>query len=200
MQGALKLHPEWNGDWQVPANLRKAEIDIRNGTLIRELDTAETPVGQPTPTPSPTPKSTPEDPDADPWRTEDVPAPKEVFVTDVPAEFRRIEFFVGGTIPARAMIPVDGDGNPLEEPDAAPKPDASATPLTETWQETQGDSPSETNRSSGRKTRPGEIRALVSVVICPVTDMRATANCPRREAKSFRSGTEPKEFCPFHVN
>ncbi len=38
MQEALKLHPEWNGDWAMPANLRKAEIDIRNGALIRETD------------------------------------------------------------------------------------------------------------------------------------------------------------------
>ncbi|QYO66123.1 transglycosylase domain-containing protein [Leptolyngbya sp. 7M] len=53
MKAALDLHPEWNGDWQMPATIRKAEIDIRNGSLIRELDGAEnaTVAAQPTPSP-----------------------------------------------------------------------------------------------------------------------------------------------------
>src|SRR6185369_12098735 len=41
MKEALALHPEWNGDWQMPANVRKAEIDSRNGKLIRELTNEE---------------------------------------------------------------------------------------------------------------------------------------------------------------
>src|SRR5215213_8170746 len=35
MKEALQLHPEWNGDWAMPANVRRAEVDIRNGLLIR---------------------------------------------------------------------------------------------------------------------------------------------------------------------
>ncbi len=31
MQEALREHPEWNGDWAMPAGVRKAEIDIRDG-------------------------------------------------------------------------------------------------------------------------------------------------------------------------
>src|SRR5690606_8712493 len=38
MKAALALHPEWNGDWAMPAGIRRAEIDIRNGSLIRPLD------------------------------------------------------------------------------------------------------------------------------------------------------------------
>ena len=37
MKAALDQHPEWNGDWTEPDGIRKAEIDIRNGKLIREL-------------------------------------------------------------------------------------------------------------------------------------------------------------------
>ncbi|MDM7923064.1 MAG: PBP1A family penicillin-binding protein, partial [Pyrinomonadaceae bacterium] len=38
MKEALARHPDWNGDWAMPAGVRKAEIDIRNGSLVRELD------------------------------------------------------------------------------------------------------------------------------------------------------------------
>src|SRR5258708_39761250 len=38
MKQALVRHPEWNGDWQMPDSIRKAEIDSRDGTILRELD------------------------------------------------------------------------------------------------------------------------------------------------------------------
>ena len=38
----------------------------------------------------------------------------------------------------------------------------------------------------------------VTIMICPVSGLRATVNCPTKEAKTFRSGTEPKEFCTVH--
>jgi hypothetical protein len=38
----------------------------------------------------------------------------------------------------------------------------------------------------------------VSVLVCPITGMRVTANCPGSEARTFKPGTEPKEFCTFH--
>ena len=41
MREALNEHPEWNGDWQMPESVKKAEIDTRNGSLIRELTNAE---------------------------------------------------------------------------------------------------------------------------------------------------------------
>ena len=34
-------------------------------------------------------------------------APKEIYVTSVPPEFRHIEYFVGGTVPIKALIPTD---------------------------------------------------------------------------------------------
>ena len=205
MQAALKLHPEWNGDWQMPANIRKAEIDIRNGSLIRELDSSEsasaspTPTPTPTATPTPTPKTNSDDPNAAIWETDETPPPIEVFVTDVPAEFRRIELFVGGTVPNKSMIPVNGDGLEPGDPSSEPNPSPSTTPITETWQETQDESLNRNNSASRNRNNPTDGRGFVTVAICPVTEMRATINCPRGEAKSFRSGLEPKEFCTFHV-
>src|SRR4029078_4636118 len=54
MKEALAMHPEWNGDWTMPANVRKAEIDTRNGALIREIENAD---AIPSLSPTPTPKS-----------------------------------------------------------------------------------------------------------------------------------------------
>ncbi len=188
MQEALKLHPEWNGDWTMPANIRKAEIDIRNGSLIRELDAYAT--ASPTPTP-PNPSRQATDPNA-PYYEEPVSEPKEIYVTNVPAEFRRVEFFVAGTVPNRTIIPLDdelpADGGGSERP--APSP----SPVTETWQD--GTEPPR-SVDPQPETRDLENRT-VSVMICPLTGMRATVNCPDKQARSFRSGGEPKEFCSFH--
>jgi penicillin-binding protein 1B len=38
MQAALTLHPEWQGDWQMPAGLQQAEIDTRTGLLAPPED------------------------------------------------------------------------------------------------------------------------------------------------------------------
>ncbi|MBK9215594.1 MAG: PBP1A family penicillin-binding protein [Chloracidobacterium sp.] len=187
MQEALKLHPEWNGDWAMPANIRKAEIDLRNGSLIRELDAFAT--ASPTPTP-PNPNRQSTDPSS-PYYEEPVTEPREIYVTNVPAEFRRVEIFVAGTVPNRSIIPLDDD-SPADG--GAERPAPSPLPVTETWQD--GTEPSEAPKPERRDLDPNE-RGL-TVMICPLTGMRATVNCPDKQAKSFRSGSEPKEFCSFH--
>lgn len=193
MQGALKLHPDWNADWAMPVGIRKAEIDIRNGALIRELDPTADPSGQlgPTPTPTATPKPGPNDPDLSAWATEEFPEPKEVYVTDVPPEFRRVELFIAGTVPNRALLPMDdgltSDGPPAEGPSP------SATPLSETW----SDGLDNTNNGQP-KARPAVERGMVSVEICPVSGLRATVRCPRHELKMFKIGSQPNDFCPIH--
>lgn len=196
MQQALQMHPEWNGDWPMPASVRKAEIDIRNGSLLRELDAVETVEAKPTPTPSPTPKI--EGLDDPAWATEQLPETKEVFITNVPAEFRRVELFVAGTIPTRATFeasePVyDENGNPVsgEYPPPQSGESPSPTPLSSTWQEME-DGTNSSRRSSQRTDRN------VRVVVCPISGMRVTSNCPGREVRSFKSGSEPKEFCSIH--
>jgi len=186
MQEALRQHPDWNGDWTMPANVRKAEIDIRNGTVIRELDAA----AEASPSPSPTPKKTkdPNIPDYDEYQ----PPPPEIYVTDVPAEFRRVELFIAGTIPNKALVSIPDGDETGEQPGGRPSP--TPTPLQETWQEgtEQLD-----QKNTPRHTRP-ETRGTVTVMVCPLTGMRATVNCPDKEPRTYPVGSEPKEFCTFH--
>ena len=192
MKAALDIHPEWNGDWVMPAGVRKAEIDIRNGALVRELDGFETADARPVPSVSPTPRQydpAVDDPD---WRVDQSPEAKEIFVTDVPAEFRRVELFIAGTIPNRHLL-TEEDMIPEGEPN--PNPNPIQTPLVETLQD-QIDSNSNERRPD-RSTRRGNSNTNL-VFVCPITGMCATVNCPGRESREFREGSEPKEFCTFH--
>ncbi len=194
MKEALDRHPEWNGDWSMPVGVRKAEIDTRNGSLIREVD-ALAPTDAKTsasPTPSPTPG--PEDDPA--WATEFQPETTEVPVDDVPAEFRRIELFVAGTIPGRSFLKTEDDlqydpetGEPITP---SPTPSKSATPINETWEEQSDQQPAKPRSQTGEKQKN------ISVIICPITGMRGTAACPKTEMRIFAAGAEPKDFCTFH--
>jgi penicillin-binding protein 1B len=199
MKEALELHPEWNGDWAMPANVRKAEIDIRTGLLIRELDALEAAQPKATPTPSPTPKI--EGLDDPAWKTEDQAERKEIFVTDVPAEFRRIELFIGGTVPPRELAapeePIYDDTGLSPEPEQtpAPNPTASPPPVTSTWEDLEERA---TNSNSSRRSPAAGSERIVSVMVCPVTGMRYTSNCPFSESRSFARGSEPKDYCSLH--
>lgn len=193
MQKALELHPDWNGDWAMPAGIRKAEIDIRNGTLIRELDALAGVT--PTPTPSPTPMR-PKDPELEQYYEPPPPELQEVFVTDVPAEFRRIEIFVAGTVPTRAFISLDEDREIPVDGEPNPTPSATPPPVNGTWTDGTGSATPNESRSSDTSRAPAA--KSVTVMICPVTGMRATVNCPDKEARTYNAGSEPKEFCTFH--
>lgn len=196
MKEALASHPDWNGDWTIPANVRKAEIDIRNGALIRELDAVEP---SPTPTPIPTP-TRPKGVDADLYYEERPPEPKDIYVTSVPAEFRRVEIFIAGTVPNRSLLPIPDDNPELNKGEhSTPSP----TPLSGTWQDRAEpppipEMPEMPPASTQGRPRPAEKSGTITIMICPLTGMRATSHCPNPEAKSYRSGAEPKEFCPFH--
>jgi penicillin-binding protein 1B len=182
VQKALQLHPEWNGDWATPANIRKAEIDIRNGSLIRELD----PIAEGSPSPTPTPYRPPEG--QEDLYEEPPPEAREIYVTNVPPEFRRVELFIAGTVPNRAfLMPADPTDLGTEWPTPSP------TPLSGTWQD---ETLPPDNRASKQTLR--EETSQVSVLVCPLTGMRANSKCPEREARHFARGTEPKEFCTFH--
>lgn len=190
MREALRLHPEWNGDWAMPANIRKAEIDIRNGSLIRELDPLATP--EPSATPSPTPELDP----SDPYYEEPPVRPDDVFVTSIPPEFRRIELFISGTVPNRSLLPMNED---LSTEGGPNKPATTPTPITETWQDEQPEGSVPDGASTRRESRPGgPPPGTVTVSVCPLTGMRATLKCPEKESRVFRSGSEPKDFCTLH--
>ena len=196
MKEALNRHPEWNGDWAMPVGVRKAEIDIRNGALVRELDALETADTKPNTSPSPT--ASPKDPALDDpdWATSLEAETPEIYVTDVPAEFRRVELFVAGTVPGRAFIKSDEEvkydpvtGEPITP---TPTPEKSPTPVNETWEE-------QLPAASPQRDQPGSDRMkTVMVLVCPLTGMRATADCPKPETRTFVEGREPKDFCAFH--
>ncbi len=196
MKAALDLHPEWNSDWQMPAGIRKAEIDIRNGSLIRELDGVETlPAANASPTPSPSPTYDPaiDDPD---WAVEQDPEVPQIFVTDVPPEFRRIELFVAGTIPNRMLL--------TEEQMSASVPvdDARDGSVDQTWQDLSENSNSVSRSPAPNDDRPDRQSASavirVSVIVCKRSGLRVSARCPEHEARTFEEGKEPREFCAFH--
>jgi penicillin-binding protein 1B len=188
MQQLLRLHPEWNGDWAMPSNVRKAEIDTRNGSLIRELDQVEAlnvrdendktkgPDGQ---------KVISDDPSSGPLTT-----------PNVPSEFRRIELFISGTVPTPKISEDEPQYDPetgeLIEP-STPTPEP--TPVDQTWEENASPPTDPDESNQDQKGR----NAMITVTICPLTGMRATVNCPEREQRKYRRGTEPKEFCTFHV-
>jgi len=187
MKESLALHPEWNGDWQMPATVRKAEIDTRNGKLIRELSNEEAEsveaqqkaIKKNSNSKQPTTDLEPE-------------PPKEIYVTDVPLEFRRVELFVARTVPTKMMLPTD-EALPEDPNKPAPTP----TPLDGTWQEQN--IPNSTTQPSNTKTDKNNLDARITVMVCPLSGMRATSNCPTKESKVFKQGEEPKDFCNFHT-
>jgi penicillin-binding protein 1B len=186
MRSALDIHPEWNGDWAMPGGIRKGEIDIRNGSLIRELDAVESQAVKTAASPTPTPAKL-LDSDGNEIPNDLVPdEPPDIYVTNVPTEFRRIELFIGGTLPNKSLIeqPIDDGTQPTPSP----------TPLTETWQDAI-----EPPTSQPNTRRPAtEGTGSVTIMICPLTGMRATSKCPEKQTKTFAAGSDPKEFCSFH--
>lgn len=190
MKAALALHPEWNGDWTMPGGIRKGEIDIRNGKLIRELDAVEQQLPDASPTATPTPmKLVDSEGNEIPVDTPSVPEP-EIYVTNVPAEFRRIELFISGTMPSRAIAGTE-DIN-VETESKHPSP----TPVDSTWQDSA--QPPNGEPPGRPPNAPRSESGTVSVAVCPLTGLRATSKCPEREMRTFAAGSEPKEFCTFH--
>ena len=182
MKEALRLYPEWNGDWAIPSTIRRAEIDVRTGSLIRELDLVEAV------SPAPAAATAPSDPE----EPEGVD-PAKIFLTEIPAEFRRIEYFIAGTVPNKSLLPITD----ITVPDLEEVPDPSPTPISGTWQDSV-ETPA-ANLATGSSNRGTSERfRQITVMICPLTGMRATSNCPKKEARSFSSGGGPDEFCSFH--
>lgn len=193
MKEALALHPEWNGDWTMPANIRKAEIDIRNGSLIRELDLIEA-TATPSPTPTPAgPKLT--DSDGNPLDDDFAsPIAKDIFVTNVQAEFRRIELFVAGTVPNKSLLSSLEDEPTGETEESKPQASPTPTPVTETWQEDSESPPANSRPTRAPATSLG---TSVTVMVCPVSQMRAKPTCPNKRTQTFNRGAEPKVTCPI---
>ncbi len=183
MREALRLNPEWDGDWVMPGSIRRAEIDIRDGSLIRELTDAEADSVK-----APTKILEGKKPEIDEKETTNL---RDVYLETVPPEFRRIELFVSGTIPKKISLPTDDQEIDTEDLN----PNATPTPFT-TWQEAQEEKSEEV--AVPEKKKPSVVKS-VSVMICPVSEMRATAYCPNPQATTFKKGTEPKKLCTYHL-
>ncbi|MBA2736556.1 MAG: PBP1A family penicillin-binding protein [Pyrinomonadaceae bacterium] len=200
MREALNRNPEWNGDWAMPVTVHKAEIDSRNGKLIRELDNAQADLlkAQQTVIKKSANANTNTNTNTDSVISPEDLESKAIYVTEVPPEFRRVELFVSGTVPNKVLLPTVEE-TVVENVEAKPSP--SSTPFT-TWQESQEinkDNPANSaNTNIYSKTE--EIDRKITIMICPLTGMRSTSNCPQKEPQTFREGKEPKDFCTFHVN
>jgi hypothetical protein len=180
----------------MPAGVKRAEIDIRSGKVLKELDPAaslnikdqENALNR--------------KPDDGPVNADDEPQSPEadIYEKDVPAEFRRIELFITGTIPNKSLAddqPTDENVQEIPPVEGeVPSPSPTGTPIDGTWQD---DAEPPTNVGSNRKPPQHERERTVSVMVCPLTGMRATANCPTKELRTYPAGSEPKEFCTFHV-
>ena len=212
MREALDAHPEWNGDWQMPNSVVRAEIDTRNGSLIRELNGAEAENAKiqqavllknkaklkADQNRNSNQAATPEDDGS-------ILENKPLYVTEVPPEFRRVELFVTGTIPNKTLLPAADELNPDDLTDATPSP----TPF-QMWQDAGQNPPPDQNQNTAPPTSSPptsadgkvpqlDIAQTVTVMICPLTGMRATVNCPDKRPQIFKKGEEPQEFCTFHV-
>jgi penicillin-binding protein 1B len=195
MREALNMHPEWNGDWAMPVTVRKAEIDSRNGKLIRELDNAEADLLKAQQ--AAIKKKVNANANTDSVISMENSESMDIYVTEVPPEFRRVELFVAGTVPNKVLLPTTEETT-IESVEAAPIP--SSTPFT-TWQEAQGNQKVNPANPANTNIYPSEeIEHNITVMICPLTGMRATANCPRKEPQTYREGEQPKDFCTFHIN
>lgn len=187
MRQALSFHPEWNGDWTMPDSIRKAEIDMRDGKVLRELDAKQaesvdaqqkilkkTKDAAPEPSPSPTPEIL------------------NSFLDNIPLEFRRVELFISGTVPQIIAPTVDPNA-----PVVTTEPEATPTPFS-TWEEEQSDGKKKNETSSNSNTSKTEVVRTTTVMVCKFSGMRATINCPEKEIKTFKNGAEPKDLCTFH--
>ncbi|MDQ6786423.1 MAG: PBP1A family penicillin-binding protein [Acidobacteriota bacterium] len=196
MREALNQHPDWNGDWQMPPTIRKGEIDTRNGSLIRELTNAEADSVQAQQTALKNAANTNSNSQTLPQNPDEA----KIYVSEVPPEFRRIELFISGTMPNKVLLPTNEATADDLQGTVQTIPEATATPFT-TWQDAQ----QQNQRNSSPypqqpDTAEPDFERTVTVMICPVTGLRATANCPNKQPKTFKEGEEPKDFCTLHVN
>ena len=194
MREALNENPDWNGDWQMPTTIQKAEIDTRNGKLVKDLSNPEPETTQ-------SQQNISQENDFSNLPTLNLPETKNIFVTEVPPEFRRTELFIAGTAPNKMLLPTTDDTYLTEEQlnQTTITPTPTATPFL-SWEEAQQNQGSKKSASAEIYKPTPEIQRNVTLMICDLTGMRATKYCPHTHPKTFDEGEEPREFCTFHVN
>jgi hypothetical protein len=100
---------------------------------------------------------------------------ENIYVSSVAGEFRRIELFVSGTVPNKTLLPTTEETE-TEVETTQVIPNSTPTPFT-TWQEAQQNERGNQNPAQTRKLTPDDIKQNITVMICPLTGMRATSNC-----------------------
>ena len=162
----------------MPVSVRKAEIDTRNGKLIRELSNEE---ADSVKSQQDALKKKSSNSNTNPiGATPDI---KEIYVTNVPIEFRRVELFVMGTVPTKVLLPSDDP-----DYDESNKPTPTPTPFT-TWQEEGTTNSTKPSKDDKDKKNPA---LTITVMICPLSGMRATSNCPKKDRNSSRKAKNRK--------
>jgi len=191
MREAMSQHPEWNGDWQMPDTIRQAEIDSRTGTLIKEItDNAETDLVQVQPTPS--------DGDITSQYPIETPEIKNIYISEIPNEFRRLELFISGTLPNKVLLPTE-ETNVIVQENPQAIPNTTITPYS-TEDKTQADESLRQNPPVRRRMEIAPDREQnITVMVCDVTGMRATVNCPNKHQKTLAESEIWNDFCTFHV-
>jgi penicillin-binding protein 1B len=191
MRAALDAHPEWNSDWAMPAGIERAEIDITTGKVVAAA--AENSVST---EPSPTPDSNQTE------TSENSEAPQ----TGVPAENRRMELFITGTVPNRASLSDTDETTLIDEPETFPTPFESPTPFETAPPEMIYPQPTLPRSTPLRRQNnspqydeqppPAPQRSnTILLQICSKTGFIAASSCPTTRAKTFRMGEEPTQFC-----
>jgi penicillin-binding protein 1B len=191
MREAMSQHPEWNGDWQMPDTIRQAEIDSRTGTLIKEItDNAETDLVEVQPTPF--------DGDITSQYPIETPEIKNIYISEIPNEFRRLELFISGTLPNKVLLPTE-ETNVIVQENPQAIPNTTITPYS-TEDKTQADESLRQNPPVRRRMEIAPDREQnITVMVCDVTGMRATVNCPNKHQKTLAESEIWNDFCTFHV-
>jgi penicillin-binding protein 1B len=104
MREALRLRPEFQGSWEMPMGLKRAEIDRRDGSLIREFSDVEELQGVV---------------DGNTSQSVDDSTEDRGFNRPLaPNQFKRIELFIVGTVPiGPSFRPPSPDEEPLRPED-----------------------------------------------------------------------------------
>lgn len=185
MRQALNLHPDWNGDWTMPDSVRQAEIDSRTGNILRELDPKQADLV------NAQQKVLKKNANTSPSPTPETPLFVNSFLSNIPLEFRRVELFILGTLPINTTPQIDTTADINNN-----LPEATPTPFT-TWEEAE-EGKTDKPKTKNSEPQQTEVTQTITVMVCQKSRMRATLNCPEKEAKTYKNGTEPKDFCFLH--
>jgi hypothetical protein len=174
--------------------------DVRNGKLIRELNDAE---AQTAKLQQAIARKNAANANSNP---DSVIAPAldsaEIYVSEVPAEFRRVELFVTGTVPNKVLLPTGEEETAVGET-VEIKPSPTNTPFT-TWQEQK--------RRTGKRNRDAEQtpdagkrrnRPHHHVMICPLTEcapLPTVRTKKRKPSTTAKNRTISARFTSNRVN